>query len=29
MIKYLSLEQILKMHDAFIEKFGGLQGIGI
>jgi death-on-curing protein len=27
MIKYLSLEQVLKMHDAFIEKFGGLQGI--
>lgn len=21
------LEQVLKMHDAFIEKFGGLQGI--
>ena len=27
MIKYLSIEQVLKMHDAFIEKFGGLQGI--
>ncbi len=27
MIKYLTLEQVLKMHDAFIEKFGGLQGI--
>jgi death-on-curing protein len=27
MIKYLMLEQVLKMHDAFIEKFGGLQGI--
>lgn len=27
MIKYLSLEQVLEMHDAFIEKFGGLQGI--
>lgn len=27
MIKYLTLEQVLKMHDVFIEKFGGLQGI--
>jgi death-on-curing protein len=27
MIKYLTLEQVLKMHDAFIEKFGGLPGI--
>ena len=27
MIKYLSLEQVLRMHDAFIEKFGGLRGI--
>ncbi len=27
MIKYLALEQVIKMHDAFIEKFGGLQGI--
>lgn len=27
MIKYLMLEQVLKMHDEFIEKFGGLQGI--
>ncbi len=27
MIKFLTIEQILKMHDAFIEKFGGLQGI--
>lgn len=27
MIKYLTLEQVLKMHDTFIEKFGGLQGI--
>ncbi len=24
---YLSLEQVIKMHDAFIEKFGGLPGI--
>ena len=23
----MMLEQVLKMHDAFIEKFGGLQGI--
>ena len=27
MIKYLTLEQVIKMHDALIEKFGGLQGI--
>lgn len=27
MIKYITLEQILEMHDAFIEKFGGLKGI--
>ncbi|MGZ3633689.1 MAG: type II toxin-antitoxin system death-on-curing family toxin [Parachlamydiaceae bacterium] len=27
MIKYLTFEQIFKMHDVFIEKFGGLQGI--
>lgn len=27
MIKYLTFEQVLKMHDAFIEKFGGLKGI--
>ncbi len=27
MIKYLTLEQILEMHDIFIEKFGGLTGI--
>lgn len=27
MIRYLSIEQVLEMHDAFIEKFGGLQGI--
>lgn len=27
MIKYLTLEQVLIMHDTFIEKFGGLQGI--
>ena len=27
MIKYLTLQQVLKMHDAFIENFGGLQGI--
>lgn len=24
---YLSLEQIIELHDALIEKFGGLQGI--
>ena len=27
MIKYLTVEQVLEMHDAFIEKFGGLHGI--
>ncbi len=27
MIKYLTLEEVLEMHDAFIEKFGGLQGV--
>lgn len=27
MIKYLTLEEILEMHDAFIEKFGGLKGV--
>jgi len=27
MIKYLTLEQVLKLHDAAIEKFGGLKGV--
>jgi len=27
MIKYLTLKQILKLHDALVEKFGGLAGI--
>lgn len=27
MIKYLTLEQILRLHDAAIEEFGGLKGI--
>ena len=27
MTSYLTLEQVLEMHDAFIEKFGGLDGI--
>lgn len=27
MIKYLTIEQILKLHDAVVEKFGGLSGI--
>jgi death on curing protein len=27
MIKYLTLEQILRLHDAAIEEFGGLNGI--
>ncbi len=27
MIKYLTIEQVLKLHDAVIEKFGGLTGI--
>jgi death-on-curing protein len=26
MIKYLTLEEVLEMHDLFIEKFGGLGG---
>ena len=27
MIKYLTLEEVLEMHDVFIEKFGGLKGV--
>lgn len=27
MIKYLTFEEVLEMHDVFIEKFGGLKGI--
>lgn len=27
MIKYLTIEEVLEMHDAFIEEFGGLAGI--
>lgn len=27
MIKYLTIEQILRLHDAAVEKFGGLKGI--
>lgn len=27
MIKYLTLEQVLKMHEVLIEKFGGLHGV--
>ena len=27
MIKYLTLEEVLEMHDVLIEKFGGLSGI--
>ena len=27
MTKYLTLEQILEMHAALVEKFGGLQGV--
>ena len=27
MIKYLTLEQVLRLHDAAVEKFGGLKGI--
>jgi death on curing protein len=27
MIKYLTLEQVLEMHKALVQKFGGLQGI--
>lgn len=27
MIQYLTLEEVLEMHDVFIEKFGGLKGI--
>jgi death-on-curing protein len=27
MIKYLTLEEVLKMHDVFIAKYGGLKGV--
>ncbi len=27
MIKYLTLQQVLRLHDAAIEKFGGLKGV--
>jgi death on curing protein len=27
MIKFLTLEQVLRLHDAMIDKFGGLKGI--
>jgi death-on-curing protein len=27
MIKFLTLEQILRLHDAVIKKFGGLKGV--
>lgn len=27
MIEYLSVEEIIAMHDAFLNKFGGLQGV--
>jgi death on curing protein len=27
MIKYLTLDEVLEMHDIFIEKFGGLPGV--
>lgn len=27
MIKYLSFEQIIEMHDTFIDNFGGLKGV--
>ena len=27
MIKFLTLEEVLEMHDVFIDKFGGLRGV--
>lgn len=27
MIKYLTLEQVIRLHDALVEQFGGLKGI--
>lgn len=27
MIKFLTLEEVLQMHDAFIDAFGGLKGV--
>ena len=27
MIKYLTLKQVLKLHDSVVEKFGGLSGV--
>ena len=27
MIKYLTLEQVIRLHDAAIERFGGLKGV--
>lgn len=27
MTKYLTLEEVLEMHDVLIEKFGGLSGV--
>ena len=27
MIKFLTLEQVLKLHDSLIEEFGGLRGV--
>lgn len=27
MIKYLTLEQVLRLHDAVVKEFGGLQGV--
>lgn len=27
MIEYLSVEEVIDMHDAFLKEFGGLQGI--
>ena len=27
MIKFITIEQVLRLHDAMIDKFGGLKGI--
>ncbi len=27
MIKFLTFEEVLQLHDALIEKFGGLKGV--
>jgi death-on-curing protein len=27
MIKYVTVEQVMKMHDVFVEQYGGLRGV--